>query len=60
MLSEQLCDSRETRMVIFVSDFKLEFFVPVEQVIGQMCEIMIFFETRGHLLTFAFLAFAPA
>ena len=57
---EQLVDPRETRTVIFVSDFKLEFDVPVGQVVGEMCEMMHYFESCGHMLTFAFLPFPPA
>ena len=47
-------------MVIFVSDFKLEFNVPSGQVVGQMNEMMLYFESRGHVLSFAFLPFPLA
>ena len=47
-------------MVIVVSDFKLEYNVPVGQVIGLMNEMMFYFESRGHVLSFAFLPFPPA
>ena len=55
-----LCDSRETRLVIFISDFQLAFEVPVERVVEEMHEIMEFVESHGHVLTFAFLPFVPA
>ena len=50
---QQLVNPRETRMVIFISDFKLEFDVQVDQVIGEMCKIIHYFETLGHVLTFS-------
>ena len=43
-----------------VSDFKLEYNVPVGQVIGLMNEMMVYFESRRHVLSFAFLPFPPA
>ena len=58
-VKNNLCDSRETRLVIFVSDFKFEFEVPVETVLEQMYEMMEFIESRGHVQTFTFLPYVP-
>ena len=52
-------DSQEPRLIIFVSDFQLEFSVPVETVVRQLQEIVQYVESRGHLITFAFLPYVP-
>ena len=48
------------RLVIFISDFQLDFNVHVETVVELMHEMLSYIESMGHVLTFAFLPFVPA
>ena len=47
-----MCNSYDRRQIIFVSDFALDFSVPIEIVQILMQDIVTYVESRGHLITF--------
>ena len=55
-----MCAIQECRLIIFISDFKLDFSVPVELVLRLLQEILYCVESHGHLITFADVPYAPA
>ena len=54
------CDSRYCRLVIFISDFLLNFSVSVEATKAKIERIIQFVESHGHIITFAYLPYVPA
>ena len=59
-IKDRLGDSQLVRSVIFISDFKLNFNLPVEKVLEQISRMVHYIESRGHVVTFSFLPFVPA
>ena len=55
-----MCHISQCRLIIFISDFALDILVPIEQVLCLLQQILQFVESRGHLITFAFLLYVPA
>ena len=55
-----MCNYSETRLVIFMSDFQLDFSVPVDTALRQLDDMMLYVESRGNALTIAFLPYVPA
>ena len=55
-----MCPANQCRLIIFVSDFALDFSTSIEQVLSELQEIIQYVESRGHLITFAFLPYVPA
>ena len=54
-----MCESQERRLIIFVSDFKLDFSVQVELVLRLLQEMMQYVESSGHIIAFAFVPYVP-
>ena len=55
----KMCSPSKCQLLIFVSDFLLDFSVEAEQVLSEICEIINFVESKGHLITFAYLLYVP-
>ena len=55
-----MCPANQCRLIIFVSDFVLDFSTSIEQVLSKLQEIIQYVESRGHLITFSFLPYVPA
>jgi hypothetical protein len=55
-----LVDSNIVRSVIFISDFKLNFSLNIDDQIQQIKSLVRHVETRGHTITFSFLPYQPA
>ncbi len=54
-----MCPANQCRLIIFVSDFVLDFSTDLEQVLSKIQEIIQYVESRGHLITFSFLPYVP-
>merc|ERR1712082_98390 len=52
-----MCSPSQCRLIIFISDFLLDFSAEVQKVLSEISEIVQYVESRGHLITFSFLPY---
>ncbi len=55
----KICLPSQCRLLIFVSDFMLDFNAGAEQVIREIIELFQYIESRGHIITFAYVTYMP-
>ena len=55
----KMCPPSQCRLLIFVSDFMLDFSVGAEQVIREIVDLIQYVESRGHVITFSYLNYVP-
>ena len=55
----KMCPPNQCRLIIFVSDFLLDFSVNAEHVIREIVELIQYVESKGHLITFAYVTYVP-
>ena len=56
----RMCSRDQCRLIIFIGDFLLNFYASPEQVIREIIDLIQYVESRGHLITFAYLAYVPS
>ena len=49
-----------SRLIIFIADFASDFFIPLDHILSLLQEILNYVESKGHIITFAFLPYVPA